>query len=82
MKSQLTINIDVSLKEEFIAYAKERKQSLSELMSGVLKNTVRAGNRKHVTISPYVFEMTSDVQLPTEMNNVDSFINAMEEKLG
>lgn len=82
MKSQLTINIDVSLKEELIAYAKERKQSLSELISGVLKNTVRAGDRKHVTISPYVLEMTSDVQLPTEMNDMDSFIEAMEEKLG
>lgn len=81
MESQLTIKVDATLKEELTAYAKERKQSLSDFISGVLKNAIHTSDeRKHITISPYVIEMASESNLPADLDDKAIFIEAMEEK--
>jgi hypothetical protein len=81
MKSQLTIRIDATLKERLVVSAKARKQSVSDFVSGVLRHTVQSDERKHVTVSPYIMEMTSDLQLPADdIDEKDAFIAAMEAK--
>ncbi len=80
MKSQLTITIDPAFKAELQALAKARKQSLSEFVANALKRTVRPVERKHVVISPFVMEMTSDLQLPADIDALDAYVEAMGEK--
>lgn len=80
MKSQLTITIDPAFKAELQAFAKAHQQTVSEFITNTLKRTVRPVERKHVKISPYVMGMTSDLQLPADIAEIDAYIEAMEEK--
>lgn len=80
MKAQLTITIDPALKTELLASAKASKQSVSDFIANTLKRTILVSDRKHVKISPYIMEMTSELQLPVDIEELRPYLENAEKK--